>query len=61
MKRNHGNQHISPRRRLLDVLHLARELLHWGHLELARGRLTAYRNAYAQAPASTRRRWKCGR
>ena len=56
-----GNQHRSEKKRLTDYLCLARELLHWGQVRLARGVLTRYRNAYALAPASTRRRWKCGR
>jgi hypothetical protein len=56
-----GNRYQSPRRRLLEMLRLARELLRWGYPALARGRLQAYRNAYALIPASTRRRWRCGR
>lgn len=61
MARNHGNQHNSLRRFLLDRLAVARSALVWGDVFYAQLALAAYRAHYATAPASTRRRWKCGR
>lgn len=61
MTRAHGNQHASRRRTLLDILHGARGCLRAHLLNTARRALAEYREQYAQAPASTRRRWKCGR
>lgn len=60
MKRNHGNQHVSLRRTLLAHLHSARRALAAHNPELAWLWLWNYRAAYTQAPASTRRRWRCG-
>jgi len=61
-KRNTGNQHRSRRRDLIGLLDAAR---YWlkdrSALHTARGLLQRYHIEYALAPASTRRRWKCGR
>jgi hypothetical protein len=56
-----GNQHSSRRGDLLFALRLARVALKHGQLLAARAFLQVYRCKYATAPASTRRRWKCGR
>ncbi len=56
-----GNQYESRRADLMDMLRTARELLRCGDWLRARYYLSLYRTAYALAPASTRRRWKCGR
>jgi len=56
-----GNQHSSLKQRLLFMLGVARLCLSAGEVEGARGALARYREVYAAAPASTRRRWKCGR
>jgi hypothetical protein len=60
-KRNTGNQHASRRRDLLGLLDAARFVLGRGNVLSARAYLITYRLAYALAPASTRRRWRCGR
>ncbi len=56
-----GNQYESRRADLLDMLGTARKYLRAGLIENARHYLALYRTAYGLAPASTRRRWKCGR
>lgn len=55
-----GNQHSSRKGDLLGRLHAARIVLAAGYVNSAQYWLADYRLAYAQAPASTRRRWKCG-
>lgn len=60
-ERNHGNQHASRYGLLTGLLHLARTALLRGEVDTARSCLYVYRIGYTQAPASTRRRWKCGR
>lgn len=56
-----GNQHTGRRAGLLALLGVARAALADGEVEAARSCLLFYRMGHAQAPASTRRRWKCGR
>lgn len=56
-----GNQYESRRADLMDMLRTARGFLRAGCIANARHYLSLYRTAYALAPASTRRRWKCGR
>ena len=56
-----GNQHRSTRASLLGLLRLARAALRVGVVDTARECLAAYHCGHDQAPASTRRRWKCGR
>ena len=60
MTRNHGNQYVSLRRFLLDRLELARARLSTNPA-YARLLLAQFWAHHAGAPASTRRRWKCGR
>jgi len=57
----HANQYASPRRTLLWQLDFARQALRDGSLWLAQDLLKMFRARYATIPASTRRRWKCGR
>jgi hypothetical protein len=59
MKRNHGNQHVSLRRFLLGRLELARAWLGTDPV-YARLLLAQFWAHHAGAPASTRRRWRCG-
>lgn len=56
----HGNQHNSRRSTLLALLATARDYLDLHNVKAAQGWLNLYRQCYATAPASTRRRWKCG-
>ena len=56
-----GNQHESLKRDLLGLLDWAREYLRMGYTADARAFLSRYRERYAEDPASTRRRWACGR
>lgn len=72
---NHGNQHVSERARLLKLLRVARFDLQRARfartrcnaheapffLAQARQALDLFRYAYNLVPASSRRRWKCGR
>jgi hypothetical protein len=68
---NHGNQHASPRVKLLHVLEVARgdlraarfctDPLRSQFVAQARAALQLFRAGYAAAPASTQRRWRCGR
>ena len=57
---NHGNQHASRKVGLMALLDLARTALRRGEVETAQSCLYVYRAGYAQAPASTRRPWRCG-
>jgi hypothetical protein len=61
MKRNHGNQHKSRKGDLMAALRGARYWLAHGYGSGARQALREYRKEYALVPASTKRRWKCGR
>jgi hypothetical protein len=58
---NHGNQHASRYGNLMRLLKLARGALGVGLFNTARMLLAQWRKEHAQAPASTRRRWKCGK
>lgn len=72
---NHGNQHVSERARLFKLLRVARFDLQRARfartrvnpheapffLAQAQQALALFRYAYNRAPASTQRRWKCGR
>ena len=60
-QRIYGNQHASRYGALKRMLHLSHTWLQEGDVPLARSYLNLYRNGYEQAPASTRRRWKCGK
>ena len=55
------NQYVSRKRDLMLLVYWAHDHLIDGRIDAARGILDAYRRAYALVPASTRRRWKCGR
>jgi hypothetical protein len=61
MKCATGNQYASRKRRLLTTLRAARSALASHRVDTAQWFLSIYHAAYAVAPASTRRRWKCGR
>ena len=56
-----GNQYSSPKAALMADLAAARQELRNGHVEDARQWLNWWRVGYMNTPASTRRRWKCGR
>jgi hypothetical protein len=69
-----GNQHKSPRRSIMRYLDTARAALRDAAVERARDfdvyaglvaaaglNIAAARDLMAAAPASTRRRWACGR
>jgi len=58
---DHGNQHDSLKTDLLNMLYAAEVYLRNGLVSEARVVLGWYRRDYLLAPASTRRRWKCGR
>jgi hypothetical protein len=58
---NHGNQHASRYGVLMRMLHMARDDLRLGLVGLASYRLAVFWTMHAEAPAGTRRRWKCGR
>lgn len=60
MSRATGNQYASRKRDLLRLIHAARELLREGSPTGARICMDEYRRRYSRAPASTRRRWRCG-
>lgn len=55
------NQYNSRKADLLAMLHTARDHLNAGNVKKARHYLSLYRTAYSLVPASTKRRWKCGR
>jgi len=57
----YGNQHASRYGLLMETLHQARAHLRQGRAGMAEWRLHWFWTMHAQAPASTRRRWKCGR
>jgi len=59
--RNTGNQYASRRRELMSLLRLVRDVLSDGYAATARELLDIFWRQHAQAPASTRRRWRCGR
>ena len=61
MTRASGNQHASRKVRLRRLLYAAYSLMTSGNTEDARKYMGIYRRLYAEAPASTRRRCKCGR
>ena len=56
-----GNQHNSRKMDLLSYLDIARDYLKEGDIDMARGWLRCFYLGYTKAPASTRRRWRCGR
>ena len=56
-----GNQHQSRKERLMDFLDVSRAELRQGNIVMAMYMLETYRYNYAKAPASTRRRWRCGK
>jgi len=58
---SHGNQHASRYGDLMRMLHMARGDLRLGLVDVAHMRLCSFWRLHAQAPASTRRRWRCGR
>ena len=55
------NQYVSRKRDLLNLLDAALIWLNDGEILVARSFLEYWRAGYALTPASTRRRWKCGR
>jgi hypothetical protein len=59
--RKTGNQHQSQRGELMAMLHLTRDLISDGRIRSAQMMLELFWQQHSQAPASTRRRWKCGR
>ncbi len=61
MARASGNQYSSEKRLLLSQLWMARLALRMGAVWYAQELLKMFHTRYAEAPASTRRRWKCGR
>ena len=56
-----GNQHFSRKADLMEYLHSARRHVGFGNIHIARSLLAQWRKQYALVPASTKRRWKCGR
>lgn len=56
-----GNQHVSRKMELLTLLHLARDVLDGGFVLTARDLLGIWKAKMRSVPASTRRRWRCGR
>jgi hypothetical protein len=58
---SHGNQYASRYGDLMEMLQLARMYLAAGFVSEARFYLRQWREEHAQAPASTRRRWRCGK
>ena len=61
MTKRTSNQYRSRKAELLLDLRIVRNCLNEGLPVLARLYLTWWRRQYALVPASTRRRWKCGR
>ena len=59
--REWGNQHRSMKRELLSILHRARAALDQRNVDMARNCLDYWECLMTNVPASTRRRWKCGR
>ena len=60
MSQGHGNQYISRKALLWGMIHAAHDFLIGGDVQAAQGWLAMYREHYAKAPASSRRRWRCG-
>jgi hypothetical protein len=56
-----GNQHRSRKAAMHDRLHTIRVTLCCKMITHATNMLAAWRVAYNRVPASTRRRWRCGR
>ena len=56
-----GNQYVSKKLDLLGLLHSAKYFVRHGDAQHARWYLSLFNRVYATVPASTRRRWKCGR
>jgi len=61
MTKRTGNQYRSRKAELMNDLIYARLWLKAHSLDMARFYLNEWRISYALVPASTRRRWKCGR
>jgi hypothetical protein len=64
MTKRTGNQYKSRKAELMDLLVAARKELEYRRGEYiwwANYHISAWRDQYAIVPASTRRRWKCGR
>jgi hypothetical protein len=66
MTRNTGNQHVSTKATLTAILDHARAVLRSDlsrpvRVSLAQSYLAAWNASVALVPASTRRRWRCGR
>ena len=59
--RNTGNQYVSRKRELMQLLIWSRQWLAKHNLYIASDLLRQWREAYALVPASTRRRWRCGK
>jgi len=55
-----GNQYNSPKADLMAFLCTARDYLAGHDLRQARYYLNLWRSKHGKAPASTRRRWRCG-
>lgn len=55
------NQHSSTKATLRETLRSVRDMLANGDITEARETLDWFWRLWATAPASTRRRWKCGR
>jgi len=55
------NQYNSRKTMLLGILATAHDWLTLGNLKEARHWLDEWRLHYEEVPASTKRRWKCGR
>ena len=55
------NQHSSNKRQFQERLRYARELLRAGYVSAAQDCLRNFWKALRRVPASTRRRWRCGR
>ena len=56
-----GNQHESRKAEMLGILRNARNYLDHGMFMTARMCLDYWRELMQEVPASTRRRWRCGR
>jgi hypothetical protein len=54
------NQHYSRKVDLMDTLKRVRMYLRWHMLADARFQLAKFWREHSKAPASTRRRWRCG-
>jgi len=56
-----GNQYESRKKGFLNMLHSVRAQLSAGRVRSAQITLANWRTLMEGVPASTRRRWKCGR